>query len=61
LGRVFSDYQQGKSIEICLLANCYQRPALYLGEKGRLREMLKGFRSASFPLIARYLPDYIRE
>jgi hypothetical protein len=26
LGRIFSDYQQGKNIEICLLANCYQRP-----------------------------------
>ena len=61
LGRVFSDYQQGKNIEICLLANCYQRPPHYLGEKNRLNEMLKGFRRASFPLIGRYLPDFIRE
>jgi hypothetical protein len=61
LGRAFSDYQQGKNIEICLLANCYQRPPHYLGEKDRLREMLKGFRRPSFPLIARYLPEFIRD
>lgn len=61
LGRVFSEYQQGKNIEICLLANCYQRPPHYLGEKARLREMLKGFRRPGFPLIARYLPDFIPE
>ncbi len=61
MGRVFGEFQQGKNIEICLLAACYQRPQLYLGEKGRLKELLSGFRRANFPLISRYLHDFIRE
>ena len=61
MGRVFGEFQQGKNVEICLLAACYQRPQQYLGEKGRLNELLQGFRRRDFPLISRYLPDYIRE
>lgn len=61
LPRVFGDYQHGKSIEIVLLANCYQRPQIYLGEKGKLNEMMKGFRQGDFPLLSRYLPTYIRK
>ncbi|MAF47519.1 MAG: hypothetical protein QGH73_03800 [Rhodospirillales bacterium] len=61
VARAFEVLQQGKDVEVCLLAACFQRPELYLGRKQMLKQLLGGFRGTHFPLILRYLPQHIRE
>jgi hypothetical protein len=61
MARAFEVLQQGKDIEICLLAACFQNPEQFLGRKQVLKQLLGGFKGGHFPLILRYLPQHIRE
>lgn len=61
-GKVFTDYQQGKDIDLPLLCACCQCPQMFL-KKGVLKDFLRGFPDAMkrdrFPLTAGFFADHI--
>lgn len=61
-GKVFSNYQQGKDIDGPLLCACLSKPDRFL-HGDILKDFLRGFpermRKDRFPLISRYLAEYI--
>ncbi len=59
-GMAFDRYQRGKNVDMALLAASYQAPEIFLGRGAALEHILKGHKGCDFPLIARYLPDYIK-
>jgi len=58
--KTFDLYQKGKPINMTLLAVCYYEAELMLGEKAVLKDIMRGQRASDFPLIARFLPGYIK-
>ncbi len=58
-GVTFGRYQNNKDVDLTLLAASYQYPELYLTGDTMLKNLLKGQNGDNFPLIARFLPDYI--
>ncbi|MEK9754365.1 MAG: hypothetical protein VW338_14320 [Rhodospirillaceae bacterium] len=61
-GKVFSDYQQGKDIDLPLLCACCQQPEIFL-ENGVLKDFMRGFpetmRRERFPLTSRFFEDFL--
>lgn len=61
-GKVFSDYQQGKDIDLPLLCACCQRQDLFL-KKGVLKDFMRGFLDAMkqerFRLTSRFFAKYV--
>jgi hypothetical protein len=61
-GKVFSDYQQGKDIDLPLLCACCQRQDLFL-KKGVLKDFMRGFPDAMkqerFRLTSRFFAKHI--
>ena len=61
-GKVFSDYQHGKDIDIALLAACYQEPNTFITDRV-LKRLMGGFsasmRRQGFPLTERYLKAFM--
>lgn len=60
-GKVFSDYQQGKDIDLPLLCACCQNPELFI-EKGMLKEFMRGFpdtmKRDRFTLMTRFFGEF---
>ena len=63
IGRAFDVYAKGKDLQLALLAVSYQNPGLFLTEKSSLKDMLRGYsekeKARDFPLLLRYLRDFI--
>ena len=61
-GRVFADYQQGKDIDLPLLAAVCQRPDLFL-EDCLLKDFMMGFpdglKNQQFGRCLRFFPDHV--
>lgn len=63
--RLFETYQRGKSVDMALLAACYQYPDLFVtGDRPMLSVLVRGFgrrrRLEALPLTSRYLSDRMR-
>ncbi len=60
--KLFGAYQRGKSIDVALLAACYQHPTVLLdGDRPMLREFVRNYgrrqKLETLPLTSRYLSD----
>ena len=55
----FDQYAQGRNLDMTLVAVSYRYPGLFLGEKGFLKQVLKGYddhgRDLAFPQVQRFL------
>ena len=60
IGKTFNLYQNNKKVDLPLLAVCYQNPEEYLEGDNVLKNIMGGQPARAFPLIARYLPGYIK-
>lgn len=63
VGKIFYNYQDGKKLDLALLAGCYQKPNIFLRKTCSLKQFLAGFRDTQrrlyFPLTSRYLSDFM--
>ncbi|MEQ8666270.1 MAG: hypothetical protein RIC16_11125 [Rhodospirillales bacterium] len=63
--RLFETFQRGKSVDVAMLAACYQYPDVFvLGDRPMLSILVRGFgrrrRLEALPLTSRYLSDRMR-
>lgn len=61
MGRVFDSYQDNKNLDLALLAACFQNQDLFLDENAALKVLLRGQTSSNYPLVGRFLSDFIRK
>lgn len=63
IGKAFDDYSKGKDLQLSLLAASYQHPDIFLEDRMILKKVLRGLtksnRKMVYPLICRYLNDFI--
>lgn len=57
----FDRYQQGRPVDLPLLAASFRHPEAFLGPKGFARDLMRGYREAArvsaFPLVSRFIID----
>ncbi len=62
-GRMFDEYRQGKDIDLPLTVISYQRPDLFLGKRGLLKDFVRSYKDhqkkENLPLTMRHLSPFM--
>lgn len=60
INKTFDLFQNNKKVDLTLLSVCYQNPGDFLDGDNALKNIMRGQSARAFPLIARFLPGYIK-